>query len=382
MPHELDGQIHWHEPSGLSPAGLRRFLRRELAYDRFIAESGLPILRASHEPDLLAAPTMLLQLFGTEGRIGQSLIEIPPSGSTRAEKHLCDEIVLVLSGRGSTELRGATSRVVLEWQEGTIFAIPCNASHRFINATNHPARLLCLNNLPAVLNLLDDADAVFANPLMPKLDDDAGAAFDGIEPDRVQQLALCRTAIVPDAIGCDLPLDNRLSPAHRQLALGMTGPGLEIWLGEHRPGRYGRARLVAPGQVSVCLQGGGYRLLWPECCGPTPLASGHAAQVIRIALSPFCLTGQGPGGGRWFEQDVVTSRNPLRHLTVRLTPPPGGPPGVELPDLLTTDFDQGGAIVPYWREDPAMRPQHAAELAALGLPNRMREVDYQAEYDV
>jgi hypothetical protein len=206
--------------------------------------------------------------------------------------------------------------------------------------------------------------------------------LDGIEPDRVQELALCRTPIVPDAIFCDLPLDNRLSPAHRQLALGMTGPGLEIWLGEHRPGRYGRARLVAPGQVSVCLRGAGYRLLWPEFCGPTPFASGHGAHVIRIDQTQFCLTGQGPGGGRWFEQDIVTSPGALRHLTVRLAPPPGGPPGLELPDMLTTDFDQGGAIVPYWREDSAIRAQHAAELAACGLPNRMRGADYQADPDV
>ncbi len=387
MPHELDGQIHWHEPAGLSPAGLRHYRRPPCAYDRFMDGEGVPVLRdaALNLGQLAVAPWRrlgaagaLLQVFGTEGRLGQSVVALPPSGASRAERHLCDEIVLVLSGRGTTELRGEDSRLVFEWQEGSLFAIPRNATHRFINATDHEARLLCLNTLPAAMNLLGDADAAFANPLRAVLDDEAGQAFDAIEPDAVQELALCRTALVPDAIGCDLPLDNRLSPAHRQLALGMTGRALEIWLGEHRPGRYGRARLVAPGQVSVCLRGTGYRLLWPERFGPTP----PPERVIRVAQSPYVMTAQGAGGGRWFEQDFVTSPGPLRHLTVRLAPPPGGPPGGELPDILTTDFDQGGAVLPYWREAAHIRATHAAEMASLGLPNRMRDADYEAEPDV
>jgi quercetin dioxygenase-like cupin family protein len=392
MPHEIDGQVHWHEPAGLTPAGLRRFRRPAAPYDRFMAEDGVPVLRETAIADPLAvalapwrrlgAQGAFVQLFGAEGRLGQSLIELPPSGATRAEKHLCEEVVLVLAGRGSTELRGAEGRTVFEWQAGSLFAIPANAPHRLINATDRPARLLCLNTLPAVLNLLGDADMVFANPLLPDLDDEAGQAFEDIEPDPVRGLAMCRTALLPDAIGCDLPLDNRLSPAHRQLALAMTGPALEVSLGEHRPGRYGRARLVAPGQISVCLRGQGYRLLWPESCGPTPFRDGHEARVIRIEQAPFCLAGQGQGGGRWFEQDFVTSPGPLRHLTLRLAPAPGGPPGMELPDLLTTDFDRGGAIVPYGREDPHIRAQHAAALASLGLPNRMRDADYQEPADV
>ena len=54
MPHELEGQLHWHEPAGLSPAGARRYARPPRAHDRFMAEEAIPVLRAASVPSLLA----------------------------------------------------------------------------------------------------------------------------------------------------------------------------------------------------------------------------------------------------------------------------------------------------------------------------------------
>ena len=383
MPHEIDGQVHWHEPAGLSPAGLRRFRAPASAYDRFTEAEGLDVLRAVSVADLrqvalkpwrrLGARGAFLQMFGTEGALGQFLLEIPASAATRAERHLCDEVVLALTGSGTTELVGQDGRRVFEWQEGALFAIPRNATHRLINATDKPALLLCLNTLPAVIDLLGDADAVFAIPLPAFLDEEAGQAFDGIEPDPVQGLALCRTGVLPDAVNCDLPLDNRASPAHRALDLGMTGPGLQVSMGEHRPGRYGRARLVSPGPILLCLSGGGEIALWPEAAGPHPAPE----QVIRIAQYGGVLTGLGEGGGRWFVQEFTFSPGAMRHLMVRRAPISHAIPGSERRDALTTAWDEGGAIIPYWREAPHIRTAFAEALAARGVANRMRETDYQ-----
>jgi len=383
MPHEIDGQVHWHEPAGLEPAGVRRYRVPASPMDRFMAEEGLETHRAVSIADLRTIPVQpwrrlggrgaFISLFGSEGALGQSLLEIPASGATRAERHLCDEIVLVLTGCGSTELVGQDGRLVFEWQEGALFAIPRNATHRFINATDKPALLLCLNTLPAVLDLLGEVDAVFANPWPALLDEEAGQAFDGIEPDPVQGLALCRTGVLPDVINCDLPLDNRASPAHRALALGMTGPGMQVSLGEHRPGRYGRARLVEPGQIVVCLRGGGESVMWPEAAGAVP----SDAAKIRVPQRAGVVTGLGEGGGRWFVQEFTYSPGPMRHLLVRRTPVAHAAAGSERRDALTSAWDEGGAIIPYWREDPAIRAGFAVAVAARGVANRMREGDYQ-----
>lgn len=389
MPHEVDGQVHWHEPMGLSAAGMSRFLRPAAAYDRFMADEGVPVVRAI-SADLhkvtrgawrrLGGAGAYVQMFGTEGGLGCAVIEIAASGATRSEKHLFEEMVLVLEGRGTTELWLAESdrRVVFEWQPGSLFSVPPNAVHRMVNATGSAALLLSATNAPALVNLLGDVDAVFANPFVfrDRFDEELGQAFDDVEPDPVRGLALCRTHLVPDAIGCDLPLDNRYSPGYRQLGLSMTGPGMVCAVGEHRPGRYAKAHILPASSVMARLRGQGFSYLWPERCGPTPWADGAAHTVFRIAHGPGVMMGAGPGGGRWYHQVFNTGAVPLRHLVWSVPDRAGGPPGEEMRDDTAVDLAVGGTVISYAREDPFVRADYTEHLAASGQVNRMRDDDY------
>jgi quercetin dioxygenase-like cupin family protein len=393
MPHEVDGQVHWHEPSGLSAAGVSRYLRPKLAYDRFMECEGLPVLRTGSVAalsDLARAPWRriggrgaFLQMFGTEGGLGCALIDIPASGALRAEKHLFEEIVLVLQGRGTTELwlEDSARRVMFEWQEGSLFSIPANALHRMVNATDAPALLFCGTNAPAMVNLLGDADAVFANPFVfrERFDDETGQAFDDIEPDPVRGLALCRTNLVPDVVRCDLPLDNRHSPGYRQMALSMTGPGLECAVGEHRPGRYAKAHLLPAGMVKIGLAGEGFCYRWPACLGPTPWQDGSGDAVLRCELGVGSIFAAGPGGGRWYHQVFNTGATPLRHLAWSVPERQAGPPGEEMRDDTAVDRADGGSMIPYSAEDPFLRAEYAGILARDGRINRMKADDYSAE---
>lgn len=391
MPHELDGQVHWHEPLGLSPAGVSRYLRPMRPYDRYMEQEGLPILRASSVAladapraawRRLAASGCFLQPFGTEGGLGCALLELAPSAGTRAEKHLFEEVMLVASGRGTTEiwLDGSSERVVFEWQTGSLFSVPPNALHRLVNATDSPGLVLCASNAPALLDLIGDVDAVFANPFEfgARFDAETGQAFDDIEPDPVRGLALCRTTLVPDAIGCDLPLDNRPSPGYRQMELGMTGPGLACAVGEHRPGRYARAQILPTNTIMVGLKGTGYAYLWPERLGPTPWRDGQGDAVMRVEQAAFTVTGAGPGSGWWYRQVFNTGAVPLRHVTVSVPGRPSGPPGEEMRDDSVTSVAEGGAMIPYALEDPFVRTAYAEALAGTRIINRMRDDDYES----
>lgn len=389
MPHEAEGQLHWHEPSGLEPAGLSRFQQPPLAYDRYMAQEALPVMRTTFITCLLALERspwrrlggkgVFIQPFGTEGGLGCALLELPASGALRAEKHLFEEVMLVLEGRGTTEIWiEGSERVVFEWQPGSLFSIPPNALHRLVNATQGPAVLLGGSNAAALLNQVNDVDAVFANPFVfrDRFEAETGQAFDDIEPDPVRGLAVCRTSLVPDAIGCDLPLDNRHSPGYRQMTLAMTGPSLACTVGEHRPGRYAKAHILPAGMMTVCLRGQGYTYLWPERLGPSPWRDGRAADVLCLEQSRFALTGAGPGGGRWFHQHVVTSPGPLRLMQWRVPGHPQNPPGAEMLDETATTLAEGGGMIPYDQEDPFVRTEHARILSGLGLVNRMRDNDY------
>src|SRR6201991_232784 len=176
--HELTGRTHWHEPTGSNRAGFGEFGRPKSPYDLFMESEGIPIYRdigVSKVQNLPLAPWKRLggkgtyiQLHGTEGKWGCYVVEVPGAGALNPEKHMYEEIYLVLEGRGSTEvwLEGDSKRHTFEWQKGSLFSIPMNAMHRIVNASSSPALLLGGTTAPVVINALNNQDAVFNNPFV------------------------------------------------------------------------------------------------------------------------------------------------------------------------------------------------------------------------
>src|SRR6201987_5581401 len=118
--------------------------------------------------------------------------------------HLYEEMLLILSGRGSTTVwNNAGARITFEWKAGSIFAIPLNCFYQHFNGSGQDVvRFVAVTNFPSVINLYDDVEFVFKFP------HDFKSRFSG-EPDYFsakgdQDGFLLRTNFVADAIG--LPL--------------------------------------------------------------------------------------------------------------------------------------------------------------------------------
>src|SRR5262249_15750951 len=151
--HDVPGS-HWHEPTAGKRAGFGKFGRPKTPYDLFIESEGIPIFRdigVSKVQNLPLAPWKrmggrgtYIQLYGTEGKWGSYVVEVPGAGALNAEKHMYEEIYYVVEGRGTTEvwLDKDSKRHVFEWQKGSLFSIPVNAWHRIVNASSAPALLL------------------------------------------------------------------------------------------------------------------------------------------------------------------------------------------------------------------------------------------------
>src|SRR5258708_14231177 len=79
------------------------------------------------------------------------------------QHHLFEEMILVLSGRGSTAVwNNAGARVTFEWKAGAIFAIPLNCWYQHFNGSGQEVvRYVAVTNAPSVINLYDDIDFVF-----------------------------------------------------------------------------------------------------------------------------------------------------------------------------------------------------------------------------
>ena len=84
--------------------------------------------------------TILLGGEDTHGRYCLIDMHVPPGGGPPPHRHDFEESFTVLEGEIEAAFRGKKSIV----RSGETINIPANAPHSFTNATQQPARLLCL----------------------------------------------------------------------------------------------------------------------------------------------------------------------------------------------------------------------------------------------
>ena len=80
------------------------------------------------------------------------------AGALNPERHMYEEIMVVVEGRGTTEIwtDGQAKPHTFEWQRGSMFSIPLNTNHRIINAASSPALILVASTAPNVMNIFRD----------------------------------------------------------------------------------------------------------------------------------------------------------------------------------------------------------------------------------
>jgi quercetin dioxygenase-like cupin family protein len=395
--HDTTDQSHWHEPKAGENAGFGTFKRKPLPYDVFMVAEGVPVYRGigvRRVQDLPMTPWKRLggrgsyiQLFGTEGLWGSYVVEIPGAGALNVERHLYEKVVLVVEGRGSTEVwqEGQSKRHVFEWQKGSLFTIPLNAFHRFINAGSAPALLLCGTTAPNVMNLIDNPRFIFDCPhnFTERFSgaDDFFKPSDDVEPDPIRGLAMRRTNLIPDIVNTELPLDNRRSPGYRRVEPSMAGNRFYLWIGQHETGRYSKAHKHASAAVLICVKGKGYTYTWPESLGTTPWKNGKADKILRQDYEPVGMVSAAPMSGDWFHQHFGTSKEGLRitawHGPNNQRARKPGRPGEQLMDFGAIDLSKGGSAIPYHQEDPAIRQEFGETLAREGVASRMNPEFYE-----
>lgn len=387
----------WEAPTDeITKAGYGKFLRPKTPYDIYMEEQEIPIYReigVRRVQDLPRKPWKktggngtFIQLLGTEGLWGCYVVEVPGSGALNPEKHLYEEVYLVVDGRGSTEVwtEGNGKKLTFEWQRGSLFSIPINASHRIVNATRSPALLLAGTTAPNVMNMFSNPDFIFNCPYQFKdrfdPTDDYYKPREEIEPDPLRGLAMRQTNIIPDIINCELPLDNRRSPGYRRIEPHMTGNNFYLWIGQHENGRYSKAHAHGSAAVLVCLTGKGYTYTWPANYGQTPWKDGKAEFVKRQDYEPVGLVSAAPMGGNWFHAHFGISKEPLR-LSAWFGPnAPGrerGRPGEKAIDYGAIDIHEGGTAIPYYDEDPYLRKEYVETLKQEGVTSRMDDSLYR-----
>jgi mannose-6-phosphate isomerase-like protein (cupin superfamily) len=143
-------------------------------YESWIQNEGVPVVEGFGIEDLMQLPRepwsrtggkgAFIQLRGMEGFSGMYVGEIPPGASLNPEKHLYDELIYILRGRGATEVgwEKDSKKVSFEWETGGLFALPLNSTHRLLNGSREPVVYLGVTSAPLLMDLTHDPDFIFA----------------------------------------------------------------------------------------------------------------------------------------------------------------------------------------------------------------------------
>jgi mannose-6-phosphate isomerase-like protein (cupin superfamily) len=289
-------------------------------YSAFLEAEGLPVVRGLAVSDLaavevapwprLAARGAYIQLTGTEDTDNAYVLELPPAASTAPERHLFEEVVFVVAGRGSCEIwNQAGARQSFEWQRGSLFAVPLNTFHRLHNGSGRePARLLAVTTAPLMISLLRNLAFVFDCPF-DFTDRFAGQpdyfGADGpiyVRPQSTQRI--WETNFVADVYRLALPEWHERGAGGRHMKFELANNTLVAHSSEFPVGTYKKAHRHGPGAHVIILHGQGHTLMWTD----------EHATFEEIPWKPGTML---VPPGMWWHQHFNTGPTPARYLAIR-----------------------------------------------------------------
>lgn len=363
-----------------------------LVYDEWLKKEGIPLYEEiAGIEDITELPRQpwarmggrgtFIQLEGTkqEGKL-MYIAEIPGGGSLEPEKHMYDELIYILKGRGLSEVwnEGQAKRS-FEWGEGSLFAIPLNAWHRLVNGSREPALVFAVTNTPVVMETFRSPEFVF-NCDYKFTDRYTGKAdyfVTGEKHYKEGYSNVWETNFVPD-VRTTL-LDNHFQKVEGgQITSFKMASWTQVHASDWPAGKYHKAHYHGPGAVILGLSGEGYALVWPRQCGIHPYQDGYIDKVLRVnwkrngIYSPL---------NEWFHQHFNTGNGSCRQLRVTGGGSRFGGPmfqeAVSQPHM--TSVREGGALIEYEDEDPEIRRMLQEELEKNGVKLIMEPVVYRKD---
>lgn len=345
-------------------------------HDVWMESQGIPIHRGYYVADLRtvelgwweARQTMaaFIQLRGQAG-ISEARVSEVPAGKSTEPVHLgIDEVVYVLQGRGLTHIWGADGKKkTFEWHDRSLFLLPHNAHHQFVNMSGgQPVRLLHYNYMPIALSVqdpsfylqnppelasVDPVGSLYSAARVTAQDKDAGTEGRGASN-------LWYGNLFPDMAAWDKldQLAHRGAGGHR-VQVQFAGSQMSCHMSVFPPRTYKKAHRHGPGRVIVIPAGEGYSILWEE--GQEKIvAPWHEGSMF---VPPE----------KWFHQHFNVGSEPARYLALHpLRQFYGHAEKVE---------DAARDTIEYVNEDRFIREKFEAELGKRGLATAMPEEAYK-----
>jgi gentisate 1,2-dioxygenase len=356
------------------------------SYLDWVATEGIPVLE-DFGFDLLALETAPWARMGGTARgayfhvkgrgdfVNGYVCELPPGGTTDPQRHLFEEVVYVLSGRGSTTIRSDEGeRHSFEWGTGSLFALPLNTQYQHFNTSGRePARFAAITSLPLVMNSFHNERFIFDNSF--SFSDRHGDAryfrgegtFLPVKPGRHQW----ETNFVPNLQDFKLESWDKRGVGSSNIKFILADGTMHAHMSELAVGTYKKAHRHGPDFHVFCVTGHGYSLLWYE----------QDQEMKRIDWKHGWVYAP---PDQMFHQHFNTAPDPSRYLAVAygsIRYPFSSDKKVMFGDRSDTDVTEGGRQIEYENEQLRVREIFEEELRRHGVEvdPRMREIWTRAE---
>jgi len=340
--------------------------RLDTPYDQWASSQGIDIIRGYFVEDLYALPLKwwerlgaygaFIMLEGTGYQDDAYVLGIPPGKNTRPQRHLFEELVYVLEGRGATSVWiDEGQKQSFEWQRGSLFAIPLNASYQHFNGQgDKEARLIAVTDAPLVFNLFHNEDFIMNNTyaFTDRFRGEEGyfAGKGTLHKDRV--LVTNFVADVPNVVPVDW---HERGKGNRTMFFDLAESTMGAHVSEFPVGIYKKAHRHGPGAHVIILSGEGYSLLWPE-----------GKERMRVSWKRGSVVVPPEG---WFHQHFNPGDKPARYLALKMLSRRFKlQPGKIKADV---SVEEGGMQIEYEHEDPDIRRIFEEECARSGATVQM-----------
>ena len=176
------------------------------------------------------------------------LVEIRPGGKSEPERHMYEEFVYIVSGRGATTIWfDDGGKQTFEWKTGSLFALPLNAWYQHFNGSgSEPARYLGVTTAPLMMRLYNDLDFIFNTPHAFKGRFDAEAGYFSGEG-KLFQSRVWESNFIPNAPDMALYGWKQRGAGGINVMLEMAKNNSRAHISEFPVGTYKKAHRHGPG---------------------------------------------------------------------------------------------------------------------------------------
>lgn len=368
--------------------------QRLTPYEQWMFDEGIPIVEGHGVEDVKELPRghwrrlggrgTFIHLYGMEGYTGMYIAEIPPGEALQPEKHMYEELIFILRGRGSTEVKWEGEQPQhFEWEAGSVFSPPLNTSHRLYNGTNEPALFLALTNAPLMMDVINNVPFIFNCDYKFTDRYDGRDGYFKVGPREKGRGGLgvhWRSNFLPNVWEAMVDAREEKGAGVAITSFSMAGNALGGHMAEWPVGRYHKAHYHGGGAVLFILRSHGYTLMWPRELGIHPYQDGYGDRLVKVPWREGSVFSPGTA---WFHQHFNTGPLQAKQLALRWG---STDHTVGFHSVLTrhekdyggyVSVRDGGTMIEYEDEDPQIRKDYDEALRRAAVPCTMPQIQYR-----